>query len=161
LRLNCLEYSILVASSLSTVLRHTSWPRSLSSADIRPRRPTVRHHPIDATTDVPAVVGGAHRVVQCRTDEHLVHEAGRWDNHLTCTASSAPPTSWRDHRANEDNLRAGRLLVAASHPRFLIFTTSIERLTANGDDLAYTGDPSRKMIHQVAGAFAEYEKRAW
>jgi DNA invertase Pin-like site-specific DNA recombinase len=31
-------------------------------------------------------------------------------------------------------------------------------LTANGDDLTESSDPSRKMMRQIAGAFAEYEK---
>jgi len=31
-------------------------------------------------------------------------------------------------------------------------------LTANGDDLTDDSDPSRKMMRQIAGAFAEYEK---
>ena len=31
-------------------------------------------------------------------------------------------------------------------------------LTANGDDLTDTTDPSRVMMRQIAGAFAEYEK---
>ena len=31
-------------------------------------------------------------------------------------------------------------------------------LTANGDDLTDSSDPSRKMMRQIAGSFAEYEK---
>ncbi|HEY6382195.1 MAG TPA: recombinase family protein, partial [Pseudolabrys sp.] len=31
-------------------------------------------------------------------------------------------------------------------------------LTANGDDLTGSADPSRKMMRQIAGAFSEYEK---
>ena len=31
-------------------------------------------------------------------------------------------------------------------------------LTANGDDLTDSADPSRKMMRQIAGSFAEYEK---
>ena len=31
-------------------------------------------------------------------------------------------------------------------------------LTSNGDDLTDSSDPSRKMMRQIAGAFAEYEK---
>jgi DNA invertase Pin-like site-specific DNA recombinase len=31
-------------------------------------------------------------------------------------------------------------------------------LTASGDDLTDTSDPSRVMMRQIAGAFAEYEK---
>jgi DNA invertase Pin-like site-specific DNA recombinase len=31
-------------------------------------------------------------------------------------------------------------------------------LTAGGDDLIESADPSRKMMRQIAGAFAEYEK---
>jgi DNA invertase Pin-like site-specific DNA recombinase len=32
------------------------------------------------------------------------------------------------------------------------------RLLANGDDLTASDDPTRKMMRQIAGAFAEYEK---
>jgi hypothetical protein len=31
-------------------------------------------------------------------------------------------------------------------------------LTATGDDLTDSTDPSRKMMRQIAGSFAEYEK---
>jgi DNA invertase Pin-like site-specific DNA recombinase len=31
-------------------------------------------------------------------------------------------------------------------------------LTASGDDLTDSSDPSRKMMRQIAGSFAEYEK---
>ena len=31
-------------------------------------------------------------------------------------------------------------------------------LTANGDDLTDSSDPSRKIMRQIAGSFAEYEK---
>jgi hypothetical protein len=31
-------------------------------------------------------------------------------------------------------------------------------LTANGDDLTDTTDPSRVMMRQIAGSFAQYEK---
>src|SRR5262245_8885671 len=31
-------------------------------------------------------------------------------------------------------------------------------LTANGDDLTDTSDPSRVMMRQIAGSFAQYEK---
>ena len=31
-------------------------------------------------------------------------------------------------------------------------------LTANGDDLTDSADPSRKMMRQIAGSFEEYEK---
>jgi DNA invertase Pin-like site-specific DNA recombinase len=31
-------------------------------------------------------------------------------------------------------------------------------LTANGDDLTDSSDPSRKIMRQIAGAFHEYEK---
>ena len=34
----------------------------------------------------------------------------------------------------------------------------VHLLTANGDDLTASDDPSRKMMRQIAGAFAEYEK---
>ena len=35
---------------------------------------------------------------------------------------------------------------------------SVRVLTANGDDLTDSSDPSRKMMRQIAGAFHEYEK---
>jgi hypothetical protein len=31
-------------------------------------------------------------------------------------------------------------------------------LTANGDDLANSSDPSRKMMQQISDSFADYEK---
>jgi DNA invertase Pin-like site-specific DNA recombinase len=34
----------------------------------------------------------------------------------------------------------------------------VRLLTANGDDLCDTSDPSRVMMRQIAGAFAQYEK---
>jgi hypothetical protein len=34
----------------------------------------------------------------------------------------------------------------------------IRMFTANGDDLTDSSDPSRKMMRQIAGSFAEYEK---
>src|SRR5215207_4858328 len=34
----------------------------------------------------------------------------------------------------------------------------VRGLTANGDDLTDSTDPSRKMMRQIAGAFHEYEK---
>ena len=34
----------------------------------------------------------------------------------------------------------------------------VRLLTASGDDLTASEDPSRKMMRQIAGAFAEYEK---
>jgi Resolvase, N terminal domain len=40
----------------------------------------------------------------------------------------------------------------------LLTQRGVRLLTANGDDLTDTTDPSRKMMRQVAGAFAEYEK---
>jgi hypothetical protein len=35
---------------------------------------------------------------------------------------------------------------------------AVRVLTANGDDLTDSSDPSRKMMRQIAGSFAEYEK---
>jgi DNA invertase Pin-like site-specific DNA recombinase len=40
----------------------------------------------------------------------------------------------------------------------LLGKRGVRLLTASGDDLTATGDPTRKMMRQIAGAFAEYEK---
>ena len=39
-----------------------------------------------------------------------------------------------------------------------LITRGVRVLTANGDDLTDSSDPSRKMMRQIAGAFHEYEK---
>ena len=40
----------------------------------------------------------------------------------------------------------------------LLISRGVCLLTASGDDLTASDDPSRKMMRQIAGAFAEYEK---
>jgi transposase InsO family protein len=40
----------------------------------------------------------------------------------------------------------------------LLISRGVRLLTASGDDLTATDDPTRKMMRQIAGAFAEYEK---
>jgi len=41
----------------------------------------------------------------------------------------------------------------------LLIKRNVRVLTANGDDLTDTSDPSRVMMRQIAGSFAQYEKR--
>jgi DNA invertase Pin-like site-specific DNA recombinase len=40
----------------------------------------------------------------------------------------------------------------------LLIKRNVRVLTANGDDLTDTNDPSRVMMRQIAGSFAQYEK---
>ena len=40
----------------------------------------------------------------------------------------------------------------------LLIARNVCLLTASGDDLTASDDPTRKMMRQIAGAFAEYEK---
>jgi hypothetical protein len=40
----------------------------------------------------------------------------------------------------------------------VLIQRGVRVLTANGDDLTDTSDPSRVMMRQIAGAFAQYEK---
>nr|WP_244531009.1 recombinase family protein [Hyphomicrobium facile] len=40
----------------------------------------------------------------------------------------------------------------------LLISRGVRLLTASGDDLTASDDPTRKMMRQIAGAFAEYEK---
>src|SRR5258708_14313755 len=39
-----------------------------------------------------------------------------------------------------------------------LITRDVRVLTADGDDLTDSSDPSRKMMRQIAGAFHQYEK---
>ncbi|MFZ2135502.1 MAG: IS1634 family transposase, partial [Xanthobacteraceae bacterium] len=41
---------------------------------------------------------------------------------------------------------------------FALIRRGVRVLTASGDDLTDSSDPSRKMMRQIAGSFAEYEK---
>jgi hypothetical protein len=49
-------------------------------------------------------------------------------------------------------------LLAALEQRLRRADHAVVPLTANGDDLTDSTDPSRKMMRQIAGAFHEYEK---
>jgi DNA invertase Pin-like site-specific DNA recombinase len=58
----------------------------------------------------------------------------------------------------EDASRFARDLVAQELGVLLLIKRGVRLLTAAGDDLCDTSDPSRVMMRQIAGAFAQYEK---
>jgi DNA invertase Pin-like site-specific DNA recombinase len=58
----------------------------------------------------------------------------------------------------EDASRFARDLVAQELGLLLLIKRNVTVLTANGDDLTDTSDPSRVMMRQIAGSFAQYEK---
>jgi DNA invertase Pin-like site-specific DNA recombinase len=58
----------------------------------------------------------------------------------------------------EDASRFARDLVAQELGLLLLIKRSVRVLTANGDDLTDTSDPSRVMMRQIAGSFAQFEK---
>src|SRR5262245_38461719 len=58
----------------------------------------------------------------------------------------------------EDASRFARELMAQELGITLLISRGVRLLTASGDDLTATEDPTRKMMRQIAGAFAEYEK---
>ena len=58
----------------------------------------------------------------------------------------------------EDASRFARELMAQELGITLLISRGVRLLTASGDDLTASDDPSRKMMRQIAGAFAEYEK---
>jgi DNA invertase Pin-like site-specific DNA recombinase len=58
----------------------------------------------------------------------------------------------------EDASRFARDLVAQELGVLLLIKRDVRVLTANGDDLTDTSDPSRVMMRQIAGSFAQYEK---
>jgi DNA invertase Pin-like site-specific DNA recombinase len=58
----------------------------------------------------------------------------------------------------EDASRFARDLVAQELGVLLLIKRNVRVLTANGDDLTDTSDPSRVMMRQIAGSFAQYEK---
>jgi DNA invertase Pin-like site-specific DNA recombinase len=58
----------------------------------------------------------------------------------------------------EDVSRFAHELMAQELGVALLIARRVRLLTASGDDLTNSDDPSRKMIRQIAGAFAEYEK---
>ena len=57
----------------------------------------------------------------------------------------------------EDASRFARELVT-QELGILALKRGVRVLTASGDDLTDSSDPSRKMMRQIAGSFAEYEK---
>ena len=59
----------------------------------------------------------------------------------------------------EDASRFARDLVAQELGLLMLGRRGVRVLTAGGDDLTDTTDTARIMMRQVAGAFAEYEKR--
>jgi len=58
----------------------------------------------------------------------------------------------------EDASRFARELVTQELGIIALIKRSVRVLTASGDDLTDSSDPSRKMMSQIAGSFAEYEK---
>jgi DNA invertase Pin-like site-specific DNA recombinase len=58
----------------------------------------------------------------------------------------------------EDASRFARELMAQELGIALLIARGVRLLTASGDDLTASEDPTRKMLRQIAGAFAEYEK---
>src|SRR6516225_7710569 len=58
----------------------------------------------------------------------------------------------------EDASRFARELMTQELGILALIRRGVRILTANGDDLTDSSDPSRKMMRQIAGAFHEYEK---
>jgi DNA invertase Pin-like site-specific DNA recombinase len=58
----------------------------------------------------------------------------------------------------EDASRFARELMVQVLGILMLCKREVKVLTASGDDLTESDDPSRKMMRQIAGAFAEYEK---
>jgi DNA invertase Pin-like site-specific DNA recombinase len=58
----------------------------------------------------------------------------------------------------EDASRFARSLMAQELGVLVMQQRRVRVITANGDDLTETDDPSRIMMRQIAGAFAQYEK---
>src|SRR4029077_20119819 len=58
----------------------------------------------------------------------------------------------------EDASRFARELMTQELGIIALAQRGVRVLTANGDELTDSSDPSRKMMRQIAGAFAEYEK---
>jgi len=58
----------------------------------------------------------------------------------------------------EDASRFARALMTQELGILALIQRGVRVLTANGDDLTDSSDPSRKMMRQIAGAFHEYEK---
>lgn len=58
----------------------------------------------------------------------------------------------------EDASRFARDLMVQELGIIALTKLGVRIITASGDDLTDTSDPSRKMMRQIAGSFAEYEK---
>jgi DNA invertase Pin-like site-specific DNA recombinase len=58
----------------------------------------------------------------------------------------------------EDASRFARDLVTQELGLLALIGRGVRVLTANGDDLTDASDPSRVMMRQIAGSFAQYEK---
>jgi DNA invertase Pin-like site-specific DNA recombinase len=58
----------------------------------------------------------------------------------------------------EDASRFARELMTQELGILALIRRGVRVLTASGDDLTDSSDPSRKMMRQIAGAFHEYEK---
>lgn len=58
----------------------------------------------------------------------------------------------------EDASRFARELMTQELGILALIKRGVRVLTASGDDLTDSSDPTRKMMRQIAGAFAEYEK---
>jgi DNA invertase Pin-like site-specific DNA recombinase len=58
----------------------------------------------------------------------------------------------------EDASRFARDLVTQELGILVLIKLGVRVVTASGDDLTDSTDPSRKMMRQIAGSFAEYEK---
>jgi len=58
----------------------------------------------------------------------------------------------------EDASRFARDLVTQELGLLALIGRGVRVLTANGDDLTDTSNPSRVMMRQIAGSFAQYEK---
>jgi DNA invertase Pin-like site-specific DNA recombinase len=58
----------------------------------------------------------------------------------------------------EDASRFARDLMAQELGIVVLVSRRVKVMTASGDDLTDTSDPSRVMMRQIAGAFAQYEK---
>ncbi len=58
----------------------------------------------------------------------------------------------------EDASRFARELVTQELGIIALIKRNVRVVTANGDDLTDSSDPSRTMMRQIAGSFAEYEK---
>jgi DNA invertase Pin-like site-specific DNA recombinase len=59
----------------------------------------------------------------------------------------------------EDASRFARDLVAQELGLLMLMKRGVRVITAAGDDMTDTSDPSRIMMRQIAGSFSEYEKR--